>query len=96
MAYGTNYKQPCEKFAVDILNDAACKYDAYTFFVKPEIVRAGMMKALNTTLELKCYSSLQSFQLSGVDLPNMFETAIQQTQINVQDAVTAKLQQSNN
>ena len=42
MAYGTNYKQPCEKFAVDILNDAACKYDAYTFFAElDDLVMSG-------------------------------------------------------
>jgi hypothetical protein len=32
MKFGKDYRTPCEKFAVDILNDQATKYDANTFF----------------------------------------------------------------
>jgi hypothetical protein len=76
MTYGTNYKPPCEKFAVDTLNDAATKHDATTFFEKPDIVRAAMTKRLNITLIEKCFASLTSLQLSGVDLPDLFNSAI--------------------
>lgn len=32
MRYGADYRTPCEKYAVDILNDAATRHDASTFF----------------------------------------------------------------
>lgn len=32
MKYGENYKEPCIKYAIEALNDAATKYDANEFF----------------------------------------------------------------
>jgi hypothetical protein len=72
---------PCQKYAIDILNDAATKYDANTFFFSPDRVTLEMKAALNLTLSDFCYGYLQDFQLSGIDLPNTFELAIQETQL---------------
>lgn len=36
MKYGEDYTTPCQKYAIDILNDAATKYDANTFFSKTD------------------------------------------------------------
>ena len=70
MKYGKDYSTPCQKFAVDILNDQATKYDANTFFFDQDSISFQMMKALNTTFQAECNSAIQSFQLSGIDLPN--------------------------
>ena len=40
--YGDDYRTPCEKFAVDILNDAATKHDANTFFTNQDVVTMNM------------------------------------------------------
>jgi len=38
MKYGTNYKKPCENFAVDVLNDQATKHDASKFFFEQDTI----------------------------------------------------------
>lgn len=38
LKYGEDYRTPCEKFAIDALNDLATKYNATTFFNRSEIV----------------------------------------------------------
>ena len=43
MRYGVDYKTPCEKFAIDILNDAATKYDAYSFFSNSDTISTQML-----------------------------------------------------
>lgn len=54
------------------------------------------MKALlNQTLSDNCYGYLQDFQLSGIDLPNVFELAIQETQLQDQQIITARSQKIN-
>ena len=95
MRYGEDYKTPCEKFAIDILNDAATKHDANSFFTQTDQISQQMMQALNTTMETECFSSIQFFQLSGVDLPNKFEDAISETQIRDQDIITANADKNN-
>jgi len=58
MTYGEDYKSPCEKYVIDILNDAATQYDAYSFFSSSDLIGLEMLTFLNTTLEEKCFSSL--------------------------------------
>lgn len=42
MKYGEDYRTPCEKYAIDILNDAATKYDANSFFTKTDVINTYM------------------------------------------------------
>ena len=90
MRYGENYRPPCERFAVDILNDAATKHDANSFFTSQDEITTKMQQALNATLANECFAILQDFQLSGIDLPNKFEDAISDTQVQDQDILTAQ------
>ena len=81
MRYGEDYKTPCEKFAIDTLNDAATKHGAQEFFSQQEVISMAMQQSLNTTLEVECFISLTDFQLQDIELPDKFERAISQTQI---------------
>lgn len=49
--YGEDYKSPCERFAIDVLNDAATKHDASSFFTKTDQISQKMMAALNITMD---------------------------------------------
>jgi hypothetical protein len=55
MRYGEDYKTPCEKFAIDTLNDLATKYDAYSFFSNSDSISQQMLTSLNATMEKECF-----------------------------------------
>lgn len=76
MMFGEDYRSPCLNFAIDSLNDVATYYNAYSFSTESDVISIYMSDALNTTLYEKCYLNLQSFAISGVDLPDDFESAI--------------------
>ena len=90
MRYGKDYLTPCRKFAVDIMNDQATKSSAERFFFEVDQIMIEMQQALAETFAQHCYSNIEFFQLSGVDLPNRFEDAIDETQIAKQDITTAQ------
>ena len=56
--YGYDYITPCEKYAIDTLNDAATNYDAYNYFSNSDEIRIDMQQYLNKTLALNCYADL--------------------------------------
>ena len=58
MRYGDDYKSPCQKFAINILNEAATLHNANSFFTKTDVISQKMMQALNNTLERECFASL--------------------------------------
>lgn len=95
MMYGTDYKTPCQKYVIDILNDVATQYDAFRFFSNPDQISLDMFKYLNSTMAEHCYSNLQFFQLSGTDLPNDFEQSITVTSAKIQEIKTAETDLSN-
>lgn len=61
MRYGDDFKTPCEKFAIDTLNDAATKHGAQEFFSQQGLIGQAMQQALNTTMEIECFLSLTDF-----------------------------------
>ena len=95
MKYGENYKKPCENFAVDVLNDQATKHDASKFFFEQDTIAGQMQEALKTVFARECNSNIESFQLSGIDLPNLFENAIDETEVARQLIVTTKAEKEN-
>ena len=58
MRYGEDYKTPCQKYVIDILNDAATSYDAFSYFSQSDQIRLDMMKVLNGTLANYCFANL--------------------------------------
>lgn len=95
MKFGEDYKTPCENFAVDILNDQATKHDASKFFFEQDVIAGLMQDTLKTVFANECNANLESFQLSGIDLPNQFESAIDDTEVARQLIVTTKAQKEN-
>jgi regulator of protease activity HflC (stomatin/prohibitin superfamily) len=54
-----------------------------------------MQDELRKVLLRECNASLDNFQLSSIDLPNQFETAIDDTEVARQLIVTTKAQKEN-
>ena len=76
MKYGSDYKTPCERHVIETLNDAATRFDANSFFTSTDTINTYIKDDLNKTLFIECYADIKYFQMSGVDLPNKFESAI--------------------
>ena len=95
MKYGENYRSPCEKHAIETLNDAATRYNANSFFQSTDTINTMMKNDLQRVLSRECFCDIWVFQISGIDLPNKFETAIQDTQIKDNDINTALAEQNN-
>ena len=81
MKYGEKFRGPCEKHVIETLNDAATRYDANSFFTSTDSINTKMREDLQNTLSSECHSDVRFFQMSGVDLPNKFENAIQETTV---------------
>jgi hypothetical protein len=79
LRFGENYKDPCIRYAVDILNDQATQYKASMFFKDLATVQEDMKKNLTKTFDEHCFSSITTLQVSKAKLPNDYETALQTT-----------------
>ncbi len=95
MKYGEAYRSPCEKHVIETLNDAATRYDANTFFTSTDTINTRMREDLALTLSTECYADVRFFQISGVDLPNKFENAIQETTVQDNEINTALAEKNN-
>lgn len=95
MKYGENYKGPCEKHVIETLNDAATRYDANSFFTSTDTINNKMRDDLMATLDLECFATVVFFQISGVDLPNKFETAVLNTTVQDNEINTALAEKNN-
>lgn len=95
MKYGEFYESPCEKHVIETLNDAATRYDANSFFTATDTINTRMRDDLQVTLNDECYADVRFFQISGVDLPNKFEHAIQETQVQENEINTALAEKNN-
>jgi regulator of protease activity HflC (stomatin/prohibitin superfamily) len=49
MKYGTDYRTPCLKIAIDVLTDTSTNYTASRFFFDKEVISQEMMQELNST-----------------------------------------------
>lgn len=53
-----------------------------------------MLENLNSTYAAKCFSTIDYFQLRSVDLPNEYESAIEQTEVKRQDIQKAEAERN--
>ena len=95
MKYGEGFRSPCEKHVIETLNDAATRYDANSFFTSTDSINNKMRDDLQGTLNRECYADVRFFQISGVDLPNKFENAIQETTVQDNEINTALAEKNN-
>ena len=92
--YGKNYDIIFQNIAVHILTEEATKYTAYNFFMDRGKIKDDFQEELNKNFEKLCYSNIQFLQLRSVDLPNLFEQSIQESEVKKQDILRAKAEQN--
>ena len=83
--YTDQQTHPFQNAAVDILTDTATYFQASEFFANRTLIQEKMLENLNSTYAAKCFSTIDYFQLRSVDLPNEYESAIEQTEVKRQD-----------
>lgn len=96
MTFGEDFKKPFQLIALDVLNEITTKYTAYQFFYDRALIGDAMKDKLKTIFENKCFATIEFFQLRTVDLPDPFESAIQNTEAQKQDIERAKAEQERN
>ena len=92
--YGSNYNYIFQNIAVHTLTEEATKYTAYNFFMDRGKIKDDFQKELNEIFEQLCYSTIVFLQLRSVDLPNLFEESIQESEVKKQDILRAKAEQN--
>jgi len=85
MTYGEHYQPIFSNIAIDLLTEEATKYTAYDFFMDRGKIKEDFQKMLNQVFSKVCYSNIQFLQLRSVDLPSLFEQAIQESEVKKQD-----------
>jgi len=77
-----------ENTATALLSQAATNYTAYTFFSDLPVITAAMQIRLTERLDEQLFLLVESLQVTEVDLPDAFETAIADS-IAAQQAIIA-------
>ena len=67
--------------AIDSISDTATEYTAYDFFAKRKEISTVMLQELNVKLKNYAYVELVFFQLKRIDLPDLYENAIENTEV---------------
>ena len=92
--YGKNYNYIFQNIAIHTLTEEATKYTAYNFFMDRGKIKDDFQYELNNVFQKLCYSNIQFLQLRSVDLPNLFEASIQESEVKKQDIQKAKAEQN--
>ncbi len=83
--FGEKYSTVFTNVAVDILTEEATKYTAYDFFMDRGRIKDDFQVNLNKYFNSICFANIQFLQLRSVDLPNLFEESIQESEVKKQD-----------
>ena len=83
--YGKDYPQIFQNIAIHLLTEEATKYTAYNFFMDRGIIKDDFQKNLNEYFNKVLYSNIVFLQLRNVDLPELFEESIQESEVKKQD-----------
>ena len=76
------------------MTEEATKYTAYNFFMDRGKIKDDFQFELDKIFQKLCYSNIQFLQLRSVDLPNLFEASIQESEVKKQDIQKAKAEQN--
>lgn len=93
MGAGRDFHDLFVRIAIDRLTEIATEYTANEFFVDRTRIGKAMEKLLKEDFEARLYSTIFSFQLRSVGLPDEFEKAIQTTEVKKQDVHVAEAEQ---
>ena len=83
--FGNEFKRVIQNVAIDVLTEEATSYTAYNFFMDRGKIKDDFQKHLDQRLNITCFSNVVFLQLRSVYLPNLFEQAIQESEVKKQD-----------
>ena len=83
--YGKDYKKIYQNMAIHLLTEEATKYTAYNFFMDRGIIKDDFQRNLNEYFNKILFSNIVFLQLRNVDLPELFEQSIQESEVKKQD-----------
>ena len=92
--YGPKYGNVFQNIAINILTEEATKYTAYNFFMDRGKIKDDFQYELNLRFDKNCFSNIQFLQLRSVNLPNLFEQSIQESEVKKQDIQKAQAEQN--
>ena len=92
--YGPKYDSVFQNIAINILTEEATKYTAYNFFMDRGKIKDDFQYELNLRFDKNCFSNIQFLQLRSVNLPNLFEQSIQESEVKKQDIQKAQAEQN--
>merc|ERR1711879_367204 len=93
--YGTKYNPVYVSMAIDLVTSMATQYNATAFFNDRTKIGLEMEDGIKEVFAHKAFATVPFFQLRSVNLPNSFETAIQDTEVANQDIQTAHAEKEN-
>uniref|UniRef100_A0A7S1RVG8 Band 7 domain-containing protein n=1 Tax=Alexandrium catenella TaxID=2925 RepID=A0A7S1RVG8_ALECA len=94
MGHNEDFHSTYTRIAVDRLTEAATRYTANQFFMDRARIGKTMESLLKEVFEKKLFSTIFSFQLRSVLLPQDFENAIQTTEVKKQDVHVAEAERN--
>lgn len=92
--YGSKYSLVFQNIAINLLTEEATKYTAYNFFMDRGKIKDDFQFALDKAFNQFCFADIQFLQLRSVDLPNLFEQSIQESEVKKQDIQKAQAEQN--
>ena len=92
--YGPKYTSVFQNIAINLLTEEATKYTAYNFFMDRGKIKDDFQYALDQSFSKYCYANIQFLQLRSVNLPNLFEQSIQESEVKKQDIQKAQAEQN--
>ena len=90
MRYGEDYKEPCVRYAIDILNDVATQFSAAMYIRNQTLISSAMNHSLSEVYTNTCLSTLNSFNLMKPTLPQDYENSIAQYNNEVTNSIKVK------
>ena len=83
--YGKDYLKIFQNMAIHLLTEEATKYTAYNFFMDRGLIKDDFQRNLNEFFNNVLFANIVFLQLRNVDLPDLFEESIQESEVKKQD-----------
>lgn len=93
--YGDDHRTPCSKYSIDTINDVALQFNAIKFVRGISEVKPVIETELKKVLKAKCYYNVFSLQITEVKLPQRYQSALEATNVAIQESLTVKQEEAN-
>ncbi|KAL4507242.1 hypothetical protein ABPG72_002035 [Tetrahymena utriculariae] len=89
--YNMRYEQTYIKIARDVILQAAGSYQAVSYWTERQMIVDDIKKQLNQEMQ-KAYTDVKYFAILSIELPDLYEDSIVQTQVETQQKKTKEFE----